>query len=469
MAVLMAATTNRLLPRRPRRHTGWGMTAPSVGCEVEVNATSAAGEVLAAGPRGVIGRGLGRSYGDAAQNGGGTILRLPDAVGDAVLHDDGSVTVPAGVSLDSLLRQIVPRGFFVPVSPGTRQVTVGGAIASDIHGKNHHRDGSFGDHVRSLRLLVADGSTVDLSANRDPELLWATIGGMGLTGLIVEATIQLLAVETSRVSVDTVRLANIDALMETMEATDHRYRYSVAWIDLMAGGQQLGRSVLTSGDHAALDQLDSVAARDALAFRTDQRVGVPLAPPRSLLNRYSVAAFNEAWFRTAPQRRDGEVQSISSFFHPLDMVGGWNRLYGQQGMVQYQCVVPFDQPDVVRTVVDTLSRGRVVSFLAVLKRFGAANVAPLSFPMPGWTLALDVPAGSADLAALFHRLDEVVLDAGGRHYLAKDAHITPEVVRRGYPRLAEWQAVQRRVDPNGRWQSDLSRRLRLTDPAALPS
>jgi decaprenylphospho-beta-D-ribofuranose 2-oxidase len=448
--------------------TGWGRTA---GSSAELVAESArqvdalAAAVKELPPRGGIARGLGRSYGDSAQNGGGVVLRLHDQVLDAAIDEAaGTVTVPAGVSLDDLLRAAVPRGFFVPVSPGTRFVTVGGAIASDIHGKNHHVEGSFGNHVQRLSLLLADGSVVELGPDRRPDLFWATVGGMGLTGVILDATVRLLRIETSRCSVDTTRTPDLDTLLTLMDEGDRYYRYSVAWIDLMAKGSRLGRSILTRGDHASTDQLAPRDAVDPLAYDPHQLVAVPpLVPPAGLLNHTTVAAFNELWYRKAPRRRVGQIVSISSYFHILDAIGSWNRLYGRLGFLQYQFVVPFGQEAALRTVVERLAGSGTASFLAVLKRFGAANPGPLSFPIPGWTLALDLPAGSRGLAGLLHGLDEVVLDAGGRHYLAKDSHTTPAAIRRGYPRLAEWQAVRASVDPAGVWASDQSRRLRLLD------
>lgn len=445
--------------------SGWGRNTPSVADVVDVLRSEVAGTVGAAGPRGALARGLGRSYGDAAQNGGGLVVRLLGSAKDADLdHEAGTVNVSAGASLDELMRYLVPRGWFVPVTPGTRFVTVGGAIASDIHGKNHHVDGSFGNHVVRMSLLLADGEVVELSRESDPELFWATVGGMGLTGIVLDATVRLLPIGSSRMAVDTHRIADLDTLLEVMAEGDDDHRYSVAWIDLAAKGSQLGRSVLTRGDHARADQLSPRQQADPFAFDPRQLVSVPPIVPRpGLLNHLTVAAFNELWFRKAPQERIAEVQSITSFFHPLDMVGQWNRLYGRPGLVQYQFVVPFGREDTLRRIVERLSTSGVASFLAVLKRFGEGSFAPLSFPQPGWTLALDMPGGAPGVEDLLHGLDDVVLDAGGRNYFAKDAHTTPSTIRRGYPRLAEWQAVRRRVDPTGRWQSDLSRRLMLAD------
>ena len=442
---------------------GWGRTNSTVAEEVAVPAGGLAETLKEAGPRGALARGLGRSYGDAAQNGGGLVLRLTAGTGDVVLDPAaGRATVGAGVSIDELLRVIVPRGFFVPVTPGTRFVTIGGAIASDIHGKNHHVDGSIANYIDSITMMLADGSTTVVGPHSNPALFWATTGGMGLTGVMLDATIRLLPIETSRMRVDTSRMADLDTLLATMSSGDDDVRYSVAWIDLVAKGRHLGRSVLSRGDHARLTDLDARQAVDPFAYGPHQLIAVPpLVPSVGVLNHASIAAFNEVWYRKAPKRRTGEIQGIGAFFHPLDLVGSWNRLYGSRGMLQYQFVVPFGEEDAMRTVVERLSASGAPSFLAVLKRFGGANPAPLSFPRAGWTLALDLPGASRGLGDLLHGLDRVVLDAGGRHYLAKDSHMTPDAVRRGYPRLDDWKAIRDEVDPHRVWQSDLGRRLGL--------
>ncbi len=443
--------------------SGWGRTAPSAATVVDADADELDAGILdgLAEPRGIIARGMGRAYGDAAQNGGGTVVRL--APGPILLDPRaGTVRVGAGVSLDELLRHVVPRGFFVPVSPGTRFVTVGGAIASDIHGKNHHADGTFGAHVDAMTMLLADGTRRTITSASDPLLWWATIGGMGLTGIIVEATVRLLPIETSRCLVLTERVPNLDSLLERMESGDHLHRYSVAWVDMVATGAHLGRAVLTRGDHATYDELVAekpAAGADPLAFAPSGLAAVPRGVP-NVLNRLAVRTFNEMWYRKAPVSHLG-LETITGFFHPLDMVGDWNRLYGRSGFLQYQFVVPFDAVETLRTIVGTVAASGHASFLAVLKRFGPESGGLLSFPTPGWTLTLDLPAGVAGLGGLVGDLDRMVLDAGGRHYLAKDATATPEIIRAGYPRLDEWLEVRRSVDPNGRWISDQARRLDL--------
>ncbi|WP_420453708.1 FAD-binding protein [Ilumatobacter sp.] len=448
-----------------RSLTGWGRTAPSVSALVSatLDELSAGGLDALTDSRGAIARGLGRSYGDPAQNGGGVVVELEP--GDDPIRVDavaGTASVDAGVSFDQLLRAIVPVGWFVPVTPGTRFVTVGGAVASDIHGKNHHADGSFGAHVRRLGMLMADGSQRSITAESDPDLWWATIGGMGLTGLITEVTFDLIPIESRHCVVDTERVPNLDALIEKMEASDHLYRYSVAWIDLVATGRHLGRSVLSMGNHATLDELtelDPSALSSPLDFDPPVLPDVPAGVP-NVLNRLAVRAFNELWYRKTPRRHHG-TESLTGFFHPLDMVGQWSRLYGRHGFLQYQFVVPFSAVDTLRRIVETIAGEGHASFLAVLKRFGDESGGMLSFPRPGWTLTLDLPAGVDGLGSLLGELDDLVLGVGGRHYLAKDAFATPEVVACGYPRLEEWKAVRRSVDPDGAWASDQARRLDL--------
>ena len=448
--------------------TGWGRNKPTAAMVTEAVTEPDLHALLAAvPPRGLLARGLGRSYGDAAQNAGGAIVRLAAGDGEITVDSEAKTcTAPGGATLDTLLRTLVPRGYFLPVTPGTRQVTVGGAIASDVHGKNHHADGSFGSHVRSIRLLLSSGEAVTVGPDRDPELFWATVAGMGLTGVILEATFGLLPIETSRMRVDTDRLEDLDALLEAMSDERDEQRYSVAWIDLAATGKHLGRSVLTRADHAVVGDLPRRERGEALAFIPRQLLTVfAPVPGRGLLTHRSIAAFNALWYRKAPRRERGGIETIGSFFHPLDLIGEWARLYGRPGLVQYQLVIPFEQTATMRAIVERISARGAASFLAVLKRMGPANPAPLSFPRPGWTLALDLPANAEGVERLLHELDEMVLAAGGRNYFAKDAHTTPDVVRAGYPRLAEWQAVQRRADPAGVWNSDLARRLALLAPA----
>ncbi|MFJ8592913.1 FAD-binding protein [Streptomyces sp. NPDC093598] len=441
--------------------TGWGRTAPTAARLIRPRTyEEAAAAVRECGARGGIPRGLGRAYGDAAQNAGGSVLDMTalDRI-HAIDADGGTVLCDAGVSLHRLMEVLLPLGWFVPVTPGTRYVTVGGAIGADIHGKNHHVSGSFARHVLALELLTADGEIRTVVPGTP--LFDATAGGMGLTGVILTATIRLQPVGTSLMSVDTERASDLDDLMARLAATDHRYRYSVAWIDLLARGAATGRAVLTRGDHAPLDALPARLRRDPLAFRTPRLPAPPAILPEGLLSRTTVGLFNELWYRKAPRARTGRLQRISAFFHPLDGVPHWNRVYGRGGFVQYQFVVGHGREDALRRIVRRISERRCPSFLAVLKRFGESDPGWLSFPVPGWTLALDIPAGLPGLGPFLDELDEEVATAGGRVYLAKDARLRPELLAAMYPRLDDFRDLRAELDPRGVFVSDLARRLSL--------
>ena len=447
-----------------QRLTGWGMTEPTwAQVVVPGSADEVTGLVKDAGETGgVIARGLGRSYNNAAQNDGGVVVSTA-GLGRVLSFDadSGVVVCEAGVSLEQLMVSFLPKGWFVPVTPGTRKVTIGGAIAADVHGKNHHKAGSFAQHVMSFDLLTADGAVRTVTREANPELFWATAGGMGLTGIVLRASMRLKKVATSRLIVDTVRTADIDETMAYLSETDARFDYTVAWTDCLAAGRKLGRSVITSGNFAEVADLPAKARDKPLAFRDSALAGAPPVFPSGLLNRRTVALFNEAYYRKAPMRRLGEIQTIGEFFHPLDAIRNWNRVYGPAGFRQYQYVVPFEASDVVRRSLERISALRAPSFVTVLKRFGAGDPGLLSFPMPGWTLALDFPARTPWLSQLMGELDEMVVDAGGRLYLAKDSRIPASLMGRMYQKLDDFRRIRRQLDPDGLFASDLSRRLAL--------
>ncbi len=452
------------MPSRTVRLTGWGRVSPSSAELAEPATIDGAAQLLQAGAdvRGVIARGLGRSYNNAAQSAGGLVIST--ARMNRIIELDattGLVTCEAGVSLEQLMVAGLRAGWFVPVSPGTRQVTIGGAIAADVHGKNHHVAGSFARHVPSVEILLPGGDLRTVTGSSDPALFWATAGGMGLTGLIVRATVQLKRVATSRIRVETVRTADIDETMAVLAEHDRRYGYTVAWSDSMARGASLGRSVITSGDFADVADLPPADQADPFAFRPGARVGVPAGFPPGLINRYTVRLANEAWYRKAPRSRTGELQTIGAFFHPLDGIRNWNRVYGPGGFRQYQYVVPFGQEPAVRRSFELVSDAHAPSFVTVLKRFGEGDPGLLSFPMAGWTLALDFPARTPGLAGLLGQLDQLVLEAGGRVYLAKDSRVPADVLAEMYPGLPEFRKLRAELDPAEILASDLSRRLGL--------
>jgi len=417
--------------------------------------------MLGADGRGAIARGLGRAYGDAAQNAGGVVVDTTGFASDIVVDAErAQVTLDAGVSLDTLLDRLLPHGLFVRVTPGTRFVTVGGAIAADVHGKNHHVDGAFCEHVVSFDLLTPTGEVRTASRDRDSDVFWATAGGMGLTGVVLRATLELERVESASMLVDTERASDLDDALARFRDRDDAFRYSVAWIDCLARGRRLGRSVLMRANPARLVDLPETTRRSPLTAPRRLQLRTPPWVPGGLVNRWATAAFNEAYYRAAPSEEHGRLQSIDRYFYPLDSIRDWNRLYGRNGFLQYQFVVPLGEENALRAVLERLSGAGCPAFLAVLKRFGREE-GLISFPMPGWTLALDIPASFPGLGPLLDGIDVLVAESGGRVYLAKDSRLRPELLEQMYPRLDAWREIQARLDPDARMQSDLARRLSL--------
>jgi decaprenylphospho-beta-D-ribofuranose 2-oxidase len=444
--------------RAPALLTGWGRTAPTRATLLRprdpAELAQALGEI---GERGVIARGLGRAYGDAAQNAGGTVLDVTGLDGvSAFDREHGLIRAGAGLSLGALAHLALPHGWFPPVMPGTSHVTLGGALAADVHGKNHHADGAFSAHVEAFELVTPDGELRTVTRESDGELFRATAGGMGLTGIVAELTVRLARVESDRMLVDIERARDLDDVMDRMEREDVRYRHSVAWIDCLER-RRLGRAVLIRGNHATAEQ---AGGGGRAAYARGRLPGVPPGVPGGLLNAASVRAFNELYYRRAPREERGRLEPLDGFFHPLDGVRDWNRLYGPRGLLQYQCVVPFGAEPALRSILERLSGERRPAFLAVLKRFGPGH-GMLSFPAPGWTLAVDLPAGDPTLVPVLDAFDRAVADAGGRIYLAKDSRVRPEHLAAMYPDLPRWRAVRDAIDPERRLRSDLARRLGL--------
>jgi FAD/FMN-containing dehydrogenase len=400
-------------------------------------------------------RGLGRSYGDTCLNDGGLLL---DATGlDRFIAFDaerGAVRCEAGVGLDALLALSVPRGWFLPVSPGTKFVTVGGAIANDIHGKNHHRAGTFGRFVERLELVRSDGRRLVCSRDENGELFRATIGGLGLTGLITWAELRLKRVESEAIEVESVKFGGLDEFFDLAQESDRTFEYTVAWVDCLARGARLGRGIFIRGNHAA-------AAGTRRPPASSRRLAVPVQAPRWLLSPWALRLFNELYFRRQLRSIVRRVTHYDPFFYPLDSIAHWNRLYGPSGFMQYQFVVPHAAGrDGVRTIFTRIAESGQGSFLAVLKVFGdLPSPGLLSFPRPGVTLALDFPNRGRSTLDLLDELDGIVRGHGGRVYPAKDARMTAESFQAYFP---EWRELSRHVDPA--FSSSFWRRVTLTMP-----
>ncbi|SLN65171.1 putative decaprenylphosphoryl-beta-D-ribose oxidase [Roseivivax jejudonensis] len=437
--------------------SGWGRYPRLFGPLTTARTAASAARLTAAAP-GVVARGLGRAYGDAAIGREHTLAPAGLDRLQGFNPDTGLLQAEAGVSLNDILTNLVPRGFFPPVVPGTRFVTVGGMIASDVHGKNQHNDGTFGEHVEALSLALPDGRTIRCARDENPELFHATIGGMGLTGTILDASFRLRRVETGWIRQTTSVAENLSEAIALLGRTSGA-TYTVAWIDVLARGAALGRSLILEGEHAARDELGPRQAQFPPA-RTG-RVGVPFDMPGGLLNARTVSAFNALYYRKGA-RRAGRTTLVpwDSYFFPLDGIARWNRIYGPRGFVQHQCVIPEARAEaVLSAILDRLSQTGTGSFLAVLKRL-RAGTGLMSFPMDGLTLALDIPVSERGLA-LLAEIDGLVSAAGGRLYLAKDACQSRDTFEAGYPNIAAFREVRRDAGALGHMSSKQSERLGL--------
>jgi decaprenylphospho-beta-D-ribofuranose 2-oxidase len=402
---------------------------------------------------------MGRSYGDAAQLRGGLVLDTTGLCAYEIDQAAGTVTAGAGATIGELLGVLGASGWTLPVVPGTQNVSVGGAIASDVHGKNHASAGSFGRHVEALGLLTAAGELVELAPGDPGGWFAATVGGMGLTGVIVWARIRLVALPSSAVSVCTHRVGGLEAALAALSVPGGAHR--VAWLDLL--GPRPARGIVTRASPLVAGA-DRDAAADATSVRA--RASVPPRWPGAVLRPGLVAAYNDLRYRRAPRRETGRVEPFGRHMFPLDALDHWPRLYGRAGLIQYQLAVPHGREDTIEAVVARLRRSPVPCYLAVLKDLGPAGGAPLSFPIEGWTLALDMPRSAPGLELLLSGFDQLVAGAGGRVYLTKDARLSPEMLTAMYPRLAEWRAIRDATDPDGLWRSDLGLRTGLVGPRA---
>ena len=455
---------------------GWGRTAPSTAqvlstADVDTIAQAVKqvadenSELPEHKRRGIIARGMGRSYGDPAQNGGGLVVDMtPLNRIHSIDPDTGIVDVDGGVTLDQLMKAALPYGLWVPVLPGTRQVTIGGAIGPDIHGKNHHSAGSFGDHVLSMELLVADGRVLHLEPTGETaELFWATVGGMGLTGIILRARIQMTFTETAYFIADTDRTDTLDETIAAhSDGSEVNYTYSSAWFDAISAPPKTGRSTISRGSLATLDQLKEFApklAKDPLKFNAPQLMTVPDIFPSWTMNKLSLMAIGEAYYFMGKPARN-QVLNLTQFYQPLDLIGEWNRGYGKAGFLQYQFVVPTDAVEPFKDIIYDIQSSGHYTALNVFKLFGEGNQAPLSYPMKGWNVCVDFPIRPG-LNEFLDRLDDQVMQFGGRLYLAKESRTSAEKFHKMYPELPGWLKTRREIDPTGVFASDMSRRLEL--------
>ncbi|MDO9521747.1 MAG: FAD-binding oxidoreductase [Pseudohongiella sp.] len=401
--------------------------------------------------------GNGRSYGDVCLNPGGVVWQMR-GLNRLIAFDSvtGRLRCQSGVLLQDIQRTLVPQGWMLPVTPGTQLITVGGAIANDVHGKNHHRLGSFGDHVIALDLFRTDGSLLHCSHNSEARMLQATIGGLGLTGIILEAELQLRRINSPWLTTDTVPYRSLDEFFELADSSEQNWEHTVSWIDCLsgrAGHDTRGIFLRANHNNDAAEHNPDTSHKAPTGAR---RLSFPFTPPLSLVNRLSLRPFNELYYRLQARKRGSGTAHYESFFYPLDTLRHWNRMYGPRGFYQYQCVVPkADSREAIARLLNTIQQSGEGSFLAVLKTFGdKTGKGLLSFPMPGATLALDFPNRGERSSRLFEQLDAIVSEHAGRIYAAKDALMPRSLFESGYPHLPEFIPMR---DPG--ISSALSRRL----------
>lgn len=403
-------------------------------------------------------RGLGRSYGDAALNTGTGLvetLRLNKFL--SFDEDTGLLVAQGGVTLADIAATFIPRGWFLPVTPGTKFVTLGGALASDVHGKNHHAKGTFSRHVAWIDLFTPSGECLRCSPVQHSEVFWATAGGMGLTGTVATLALSLQKIEGPWVEVQHSPARDLEGLFRHFDEDGGKALYSVAWIDGLASGSSLGRGVFMSGHHVA-------SPSKVAEFPRAPALDVPFDLPGWVLGPWTIRVFNGAYCKLQSRKNRPFLSPLNSFFYPLDILGGWNRIYGSSGFVQYQCVLPeMGAFEGIRKLLEAISNAGAASFLTVLKRLGPVGQGFLSFPMAGFTLALDMPFRGPETLKLLKDLDEVVVRLGGRVNLCKDAHLSPEAFRAMYPRFREWLTCKRSLDPEWGLESSLSKRLQMKE------
>lgn len=400
----------------------------------------------------LIARGKGFSYGDCALNKDGNVItttRLNRFLAFDVAN--GTLSAEAGVSLQEILQLIIPQGWFLPVTPGTQHATLGGCVAVDAHGKNHATQGSFGNHVQWLELITADGSILRCSADDNSEYFWATIGGLGLTGIIGAVGLKLMPIKSSQLEVTYQHSDTLADTLRVFTSSENNYQYQVAWLD--SNAKNNGRAIIMSAQHANTGEL--------ILPKHKMQLSIPSRHFSWGLNKYTINLFNQLYY-LRNSKKTTQLTSYREYFYPLDHVAHWNRLYGKKGFIQYQCSLPFASAELgFSELFNLLHQSKQTFFLAVLKKLGAANAAPLSFTTPGFTLALDIPINNNNIFLLLEKMDAIVLTYQGRIYLAKDARLTADNFKKMYPRYDAWLTIKNKLDPEHLFSSSLSRRLEI--------
>ena len=437
--------------------SGWGR-CPRKSCRVHRPENVRAIQFADSSP--VIARGQGRSYGDAAIPGRDGCAINTERLNRYLAFDEstGILRAEAGTTLAEVLETFIPRGWCPPVIPGTKFVSLGGCAAADVHGKNHHHVGSFGAHLTELEVSLADESMVRCSPTHEADLFHASVGGMGLTGIVTEVSLRLRRIDTALMTVRSQATRDLDQTLQVLRDSSAEEEYVASWIDA-AQSAALGRGFVMSARHAQRDELAEKVA-DALRFNSPSLRRLPFSPPAAILRRWTAETFNRAYAWRQARTANPSIDSFESFFFPLDAISNWNRFYGSRGFAQYQCVVPPpNAATALRLLLETLKASSIPCFLAVLKRLGRQGAGLLSFPLEGYTLSLDFPMVERDLCDLFRKFDDIVFRQAGRVYLAKDACLDAVTFRAMYSRYPEWQTIKNRVDPANKFRSHLSERL----------
>lgn len=450
--------------------TGWGRTSHALSTIGTPDSEEAWADTWthARDHRGVTVRGAGRSYGDAAVNSAGDIVKVQRSSEGCLLDPiTGLMTASGGVTLSQVMQVCVPQGWLPPVLPGTAHITLGGALASDVHGKNHLQRGSFSQHVTQAQLRTPGQGVIQIAPGTNAKQFWATAGGMGLTGVIEEVQFQLIPISSSEMHEEQTVVKNFDGLLAQLESSALTHEHAVAWIDGSRKGSNFGSGIVTKADHIPADQLSGARSNDPLGYKKYKPLNLPPRFNTRLTLMPLLMAANSFRLRHCRTESVSSSRSITSVLNPLDKIGGWNQLYGREGFVQYQCVVPHASADVLAQALRMVQSVNCAPTLAVLKCLGEQTPAPLGFPLRGWTLAMDFRPRPALVAALNY-LDNLVVAAGGRVYLTKDSRLSPDVVHQMYPGLKSWQAICDELDPDRLLTSDLNRRLRLRPSRPQP-